>query len=1441
MDQKVRYEIELDGADASASEIEKLMGSFRSLGATVKTVGGESTGALAGLNGSLGLLSGGIFAAVGAAAVLGATVRTMFEGIQQAQILKDLQASVNAVSSSEEVGKRAFATLQAAADKTRITGDQLVSVYGKLLPAALDRGFSEAGAQKFVTQIAKAAPALGQSIEKTVSEALSIVSGRVEKTNLLAHAIGLDPHLFNKGLQGLEETFPKLDELARKGEAMGQTFDSAGAKIKDSFVTAFAEGITQAEGNTQQGITSITSMLNSPELLESIRGIGLEFGKWVPEIIAATKKALEVIAGFIAGIRNIREGANQRPGGIGPTRGSLAGALSPDSLIFSDFEQGLSDRAGKQAAELRRIVEFQRTFGQYSQTTQGPLPADVYGPAIPLITEYVTGVSKAADTQKKWSSELAGTGEQLNRNGNQTEKYVGALDSANAMVERARVGFAKLFTPPESDPLLRQIQQVDEAAAAMTANLTAERNRLLTQAARADMPAATAAGMKTAATALDQFIQKISQALPELENFYKKDFLRKALEEDDKKIQQVDESFSQFIENSTRAINGVTQGGVGDALAGELKKIQGAMDAAIAQSRTEDIMGIAAFTPAKLKEIVDRYTNMGRDLTAETKLIVTQIGQEFDTLSKQIFSSAKPGLSGMTDFTGVFKQLQQLQDSLAHQLQDRNARNGLTVSWEEAITQVQPKLDASFKHAAEVSVQQYETALSNFSQSIGDILSASLLEGGKGFAQSSAALFSQTVSKTLSGLIRSLGGSVFPGGENLQRLPGETDAAFASRQSEANTKAGAALNGVVSLTALLTQLASASSSNVNNPRQNPIGTVVGTTLTGLSAGAAIGSYVSAGSLGGIIGAIVGLIIGGLMLALAPAVGKDYPYAKFGFDTKGRAQFDPTQNISKNELRDALQRMQTARDTLWNGYVDILAELPVGPLNNVLDKIARDLQPIIGKDIGGDVGHAASKDFWTDFNNWVAQGLPKEMAERFFAPLESGFVALGVSATRFQQVWEMLQNADPKELIQSLKDWAIGLREINDAVKEFRTPAVFPKEVAGETLLDQARRRRYQSFSSQLQEGDRDIVKFGEHVQNMVGPAQLTGIRQFGDMLADRMNRVREIMGQIASTIDSVRASYQASIRGLVLEGMTKGGKPDVDAQVQYLKNYADTLFAQIRTATTPEQITSLSNELQNTILQIRQLGGSVSADAAEAYRKWAITNLQNAQDLVTARLTELAQEIQAQNQAFLDAIQGFIDAFNAATDQLPTPTNTPDQTHIVTPGEIPSGGGSPHSHLGDGDTGGNPYQRGHRGPMGDSNPTDPWNWGDWGYGEPGTGLWRPGRPRLPGSRTPYIPPSGIGASARYDPALDEKSGTYREVTRTIQTGNTGNLNMLQQVHRQLVMLNEKMDQANTRPVPVRVTGGLDITIDDQSIGEVPLDQDISDTTTRTQGGRFNAP
>lgn len=393
----------------------------------------------------------------------------------------------------------------------------------------------------------------------------------------------------------------------------------------------------------------------------------------------------------------------------------------------------------------------------------------------------------------------------------------------------------------------------------------------------------------------------------------------------------------------------------------------------------------------------------------------------------------------------------------------------------------------------------------------------------------------------------------------------------------------------------------------------------------------------AGAQFGWIGAIVGLVVGVIGAAISSA-GDNYPYARIRF-ADGKPDVMPEQNISQARAREMEQQLRASFDTFYNGYLKILMKFPMEILPNFLQTF--DFEPRVGQKErpGTDFGRAASRMFFEDFRLYIEGGLPRELAGRFSTYFQEAFTGMGWTLDRFNEVWRDLEGLDPKKAMEMLGLLADATIAMRDAFSFFATPMEAAGSFLGGGLLQRVGMEANRTFVDQMQITDRQILRLSDNLANLTGEAQIQAAAEISRLVTERMEKERQFLQQINSTIEGIAKSFNAQIQDLEIEGLrTAEGAPDFQAQAQFLKDYADALRGQIATATSPQEAQALAQELQQVIMRIYGIGQQLGPEAGEEFRLWAKDALGEARDMLIARLQEIAEAVGNANQDFLDRI-----------------------------------------------------------------------------------------------------------------------------------------------------------------------------------------------------------
>lgn len=495
-------------------------------------------------------------------------------------------------------------------------------------------------------------------------------------------------------------------------------------------------------------------------------------------------------------------------------------------------------------------------------------------------------------------------------------------------------------------------------------------------------------------------------------------------------------------------------------------------------------------------------------------------------------------------------------------------------------------------------------------------------------------------------------------GKSYQSLEG----AVGASQSELGTAASAGIGALAGVSAGLSiavsQVAAKKAASAMAIAANAVAAGISTYLT----------------TGGWIAAIVATVVSAIIGIIGSAVAKGkYPYAVPGIDAQGQATLtEANKNISKADSQDILAKTQATFDQFYDGYIRILTTLPI------------DAFPTIFKTIDGRFDPQKSAEYFTHLDQWLRGTLPREIAGKFEVSMSSAFQQMGVSAEKFKYVWDKLQTLDPAKALQIAQDWADAVVALDKSLKFFEAPA-FGSGFDSKTGdfqsfgVDQARKEEFQSFNDSMAQADDHIKALAAGFGALSFEGQIAAAKELTGLLDERMAKEKAFYKEVADTIDAISKSINDKIRDLTVQTMTDDkGNPDYKKQSDYLTNYLNQQFEMLGKATTPQQVAQIESEIEATIEKLRQI--SVASGATiQAANDWAIGVLEELRRESVAKLDQLAQDVADENKRFIDAIQGFIDAFLKATADLggqggPGSGTTSPNTNTNPPGSGGRGG-----------------------------------------------------------------------------------------------------------------------------------------------------------------------
>lgn len=445
---------------------------------------------------------------------------------------------------------------------------------------------------------------------------------------------------------------------------------------------------------------------------------------------------------------------------------------------------------------------------------------------------------------------------------------------------------------------------------------------------------------------------------------------------------------------------------------------------------------------------------------------------------------------------------------------------------------------------------------------------------------------------------------------------------------------------------------------VTNPnRQDDFGTVLSGTLGGAALGGAVGtgvgllSGVAAGAIAGsafpvigtIIGAAVGLIAGALSAALT-SVSDDYRYGRPSI-SGGQFRITGTQNIPARELDELIQRGQEALESAYNGYAKILIsvrEFIPEFTGTFLDEMDHEFRR--GLDSGGFIGREASAHFMQHLNRLFEEGVPEEVAKMFEPYFEQVFDRLGYSAARFSELWGYLGDIDPSKAMELLQILVTAGRGLREGYQFLTTPTGF----GGVNVADpNATHRGYlsgrlnQTFGQGLEELEGRIRDTADSLDLLVGEDQIRAAGDLNNLLEERNRIVSQFLESVIRGIVETNLGAGAAQREIGMR--RRAGDPQ--GQIDFLTEYYEQLQRELATATTPDEVRRIRDELFNVIMQIMGIGETMGPEAAAAFYDWAEEAVEATRVHVVARLEAMGAEIDDANADLAAAIRAPIDRF----------------------------------------------------------------------------------------------------------------------------------------------------------------------------------------------------
>jgi hypothetical protein len=167
-------------------------------------------------------------------------------------------------------------------------------------------------------------------------------------------------------------------------------------------------------------------------------------------------------------------------------------------------------------------------------------------------------------------------------------------------------------------------------------------------------------------------------------------------------------------------------------------------------------------------------------------------------------------------------------------------------------------------------------------------------------------------------------------------------------------------------------------------------------------------------------AIAAAIVG----AVSAAVSKADTRANYKFIAprikNGEADLFSSKNINPAEQEAMIARIQETFDKFWSGYMKLATRLGPGNFTSQENQLNRTywIQP------------EASANMLKHFEEWLAGTLPDEIAKTFKEPIGTVFQSLGMTADKFNEIWDQFDRMEPTKALEMLNLVADTLENFN---------------------------------------------------------------------------------------------------------------------------------------------------------------------------------------------------------------------------------------------------------------------------------------------------------------------------------------------------------------------------------------------------------------------------
>lgn len=433
--------------------------------------------------------------------------------------------------------------------------------------------------------------------------------------------------------------------------------------------------------------------------------------------------------------------------------------------------------------------------------------------------------------------------------------------------------------------------------------------------------------------------------------------------------------------------------------------------------------------------------------------------------------------------------------------------------------------------------------------------------------------------------------------------------------------------------------------------------ILGSAVSGAVAGGTIGSVYPV--IGTVVGAIIGAVIGAVAALMAPAAEKGL--AQFAFKN-GTAYVGTGGSLSGSDMRDALrQQAQTAYDAVQKSWLDVMLTLP----KSIFDKVmAVPIKPLDFSTYNNPDDKSAanirtvnSKDSSTFTQLFLSTQLPAAIIQSYMPAIAEIFKGFGLDAQKISDLqtrWTALGSA----ALPEIQAFALALTSLGTTAQKVNANDALATAFANQT------KTFGQALLDNIEPLSRMTTLLNDPNTSLANQLVLVG------KISDAMNTVHgqflDFMNKLADAMKAAHDSIGTQIFGIQLDQTKSSTGAATQATYDMLMSRIAFYEKQLGAASTPEQVTSITGQIQQLLGQVYQI------DPAK-YANLVIGELKKLDQYSQARYKELGQIATDAYNQMVEIVRSGMAAFVTAgggvlpPDLQPTVAGLGRMTPVVAP------------------------------------------------------------------------------------------------------------------------------------------------------------------------------